>query len=419
MSKICIIGLGYIGLPTAAVLASNGNEVIGVDINERARNNLISGNPYPEEPGLQELLEKARENGKLTASEDPKEADTFIICVPTPFTSDKKADLSYVEDATNNLIPVLKKGDLIILESTVPPGTTRDIVCGAVEKAGFTVGEDVLVAFCPERVMPGKIVKELVENDRVIGGMNEKASQMAKAVYGSFSKGQLYLTDATTAEFVKLIENSFRDINIAFANELAIVSRDIGIDIWEAIELANKHPRVNIHNPGPGVGGHCIAVDPYFIIEMAKGKASLLSLAREKNTHMPSYIVERSEEILGGLSGKKITLLGLAYKGDIGDPRESPALDIIALLKAKGVNCSVFDPHVEEGMIPELTGLDDSVKDSDLLIITTDHSIFKELDPEHVGSLVKNKMVFDTRHFIDRRKWESAGWNVSVIGVGK
>ena len=267
--------------------------------------------------------------------------------------------------------------------------------------------------------MPGKIVKELVENDRVIGGMSEKASQMAKSVYGSFSKGKLYLTDATTAEFVKLIENSFRDINIAFANELAIISKDIGIDIWEAIELANQHPRVNIHNPGPGVGGHCIAVDPYFIIEMAKGKANLLALAREKNSHMPSYVVEQAEKMLGSLSGKKITLLGLAYKGDIGDPRESPALDIIALLKVRGVNCSVFDPHVEKGMIPELADLDNSVRDSELLIITTDHSSFRELDPEYIGSLVKSKTIFDTRHFIDRKIWGSAGWDVSVIGDGK
>ncbi len=419
MSKICIIGLGYIGLPTAAVLASNGNEIIGVDINERARNNLMSGNPYPEEPGLQELLEKARESGKITASESPKKADVFIICVPTPFTSDKKADLSYVTTATKNLIPVLKKGNLIILESTVPPGTTRDIVCKTVEEAGFTVGTDVFVAFCPERVMPGKIIKELVENDRVIGGMDEKASQMAKAVYGSFSKGKLYLTDATTAEFVKLIENSYRDINIAFANELAIISKDIGIDIWEAMKLANQHPRVNIHNPGPGVGGHCIAVDPYFIIERAGGKASFLALARERNSQMPSYVMEQAEKLLGVLEGKKITLLGLAYKGNIGDSRESPALDIIALMKKREVNCSVFDPHVEQEAIPELASLEDAVKDSDLLIITTDHNSFRKLDPDLIGNLVKNKTIFDTRHFIDRNKWESAGWNVSVIGDGK
>ncbi|MCK4758381.1 MAG: nucleotide sugar dehydrogenase, partial [Thermoplasmata archaeon] len=308
MSKICIIGLGYIGLPTAAIFASNGNEIIGVDINENARNNLMSGNPYPEEPGLQELLENARNNGKMTASESPKEADVFIICVPTPFTPDKKADLSYVADATKNLIPVLKKGDLVILESTVPPTTTREVVCGAIENAGFSIGRDVLVAFCPERVMPGKIVKELIENDRVIGGMDKAASQAAREVYESFSRGKLYLTDATTAEFVKLIENSFRDINIAFANELAIVSKDIGIDIWEAIGLANRHPRVNIHNPGPGVGGHCIAVDPYFIIEQARGKAKLMTQARENNSKMPAYVVEQAMTLLGELAGKKIAV---------------------------------------------------------------------------------------------------------------
>ena len=202
-----------------------------------------------------------------------------------------------------------------------------------------------------ERIMPGKIVKELVENDRVIGGMNEKASQMAKAVYGSFSKGKLYLTDATTAEFVKLIENSFRDINIAFANELAIVSKDIGINIWEAIDLANKHPRVNIHSPGPGVGGHCIAVDPYYIIERGNGKASFLSLARRVNSNMPNYVVEEAEELLGSLDGKKIAVLGIAYKGNIGDSRESPSLDIIKLLAQNGVACSAYDPYVEDGYL--------------------------------------------------------------------
>ena len=419
MSKICIIGLGYIGLPTAAILASNGNEIIGVDINEKARNSLMSGNPYPEEPGLHELLEKARDSGTLTVSESPKEADVFIICVPTPFTPDKKADLSYIADATKNLLPVLKKGNLIILESTVPPGTTRDVVCKAVEEAGFEVGVDVFVAFCPERMMPGKIVKELIENDRVIGGMNEKASQMAKSVYGSFSKGNLYLTDATTAEFVKLIENSFRDINIAFANELAIVSKDIGINIWEAIDLANKHPRVNIHSPGPGVGGHCIAVDPYFIIERGNGKASFLSLARRVNSHMPNYVVEEAEELIGSLSGRKIAVLGIAYKGNIGDSRESPSLDIIKLLAQKGVVCAAYDPYVEEGYIDELAGFEDAVIDAELLIIATGHSAFKELDPHEVGKLVKNKIIFDTRNLIDRERWEAAGWSVRIIGVSQ
>ncbi len=419
MSKICIIGLGYIGLPTAAILATRGHDIIGVDISEKARKDLVDGNPYPEEPGLYGLLEDARNSGRLSVSESPRTADVFMICVPTPFKADKKADLGYIVDACSSLVPHLKKGDLVILESTVPPTTTREVVCGAIEEAGFSVMEDVKVAFCPERVMPGKLVKELVENDRVIGGIDEASGLAAKEIYASFCTGRLFITDATTAEFVKLIENSFRDINIAFANELAIVSKDIGIDIWEAIELANMHPRVNIHKPGPGVGGHCIAVDPYFIIERANGKASFLSLARERNSQMPSYVIEQAEKLLGNLEGKNITLLGLAYKGNIGDSRESPALDIIALMKERGVNCSVFDPHVEEGTIPELAGLEDAVKDADLLIITTDHSAFGELDPEHIGALVKNKIIFDTRHFIDRDKWESVGWKVSVIGVGK
>ena len=406
-------------MPTAAILATRGHDIIGVDISEKARRDLIEGDPYSEEPGLYGLLEDARNSGRLSVSESPRTADVFMICVPTPFKADKKADLGYIMNACNSLVPHLKKGDLVILESTVPPTTTREVVCSTIEEAGLSVTEDVQVAFCPERVMPGKLVKELVENDRVIGGIDEASGLAAKEVYASFCTGRLFITDATTAEFVKLIENSFRDINIAFANELAIVSKDIGIDIWEAIELANMHPRVNIHNPGPGVGGHCIAVDPYFIIERANGKASFLSLARERNSQMPSYVIEQTEKLLGGLEGKKITLLGLAYKGDIGDPRESPALDIIALLKVRGVECSVFDPHVEKGMIPELASLDDSIKDADLLIITTDHSSFRELDPEHIGSLVKSKMVFDTRHFIDRKIWESTGWNVSVIGDGK
>ena len=419
MKKICVIGLGYIGLPTAAILATSGHKVTGVDIRGEARNNLISGNPYPEEPDLKELLGKARSGGDLSVSEKPVIADVFIICVPTPFGSDKKADLSYVADACNNIMPVLKKGDLIILESTVPPKTTEDVICRIVEEAGFVVGEDILVAFCPERVLPGKIVEELYGNDRVIGGIDEKAGQAALEIYRSFSKGNLYLTNATTAEFVKLIENSYRDVNIAFANELAIVSKDIGTDIWEAIDLANKHPRVDIHKPGPGVGGHCIAVDPYFIIERAKGKASFLALARERNSGMPAYVMEQSEKLLGSLSGRKVTVLGVAYKGNIGDPRESPALDIIKLFKNAGAIVSAYDPHVDKEVVDVLTDLNDAVKDSELLIITTDHLAFKDLKPDELGALVKNKIIFDSRNIIGQDEWESSGWKVSIIGVGK
>ena len=416
MKKICIIGLGYIGLPTAAILATSGHEIIGVDINENARRNLIEGNPYSEEPKLQDLLEKARSSGRLSVSETPVSADVFIICVPTPFKDDKKADLSYIESACANLVPHLKKGDLVILESTVPPSTTKEVVCGAIEKAGFSIGEDILVAFCPERVMPGKIVRELVENDRIIGGIDKASGLAAKEIYDSFCTGTLFITDATTAEFVKLIENTYRDTNIALANQLAVLAEKWKINVWEAIKLANQHPRVNILNPGPGVGGHCIAVDPYFLIQDGGEGTEMIEASRIINNRMPEHVMSLIKNLAGPADNTKITIFGVAYKNDIEDTRESPSLEVIDLASKAGYDVAVYDPVVGDKYPGR--DLESAIKDSECIIIATDHTIFKELDPSMIGVLMKSKKVLDTRNCLEHDKWADLGFEVMILGKG-
>lgn len=416
MKKICIIGLGYIGLPTAAILAARGHEIIGVDINENARKNLMEGNPYSEEPKLQNLLEEARNSGRLSVSETPMPADVFIICVPTPFKADKKADLSYIESACASLVSQLKKDNLVILESTVPPATTREIICGAIENRGFTVGEDILVAFCPERVMPGKIVKELVENDRIIGGIDEASGLAAKEVYASFCTGTLFITDATTAEFVKLIENTYRDTNIALANQLAVLAERWKINVWEAIKLANKHPRVNILNPGPGVGGHCIAVDPYFLIQDGGNGTEMIEASRTINNRMPEHVLSHIKNLASPADNAKITIFGVAYKNDIEDTRESPSLEIIELAGKAGYDVAVYDPVVGD-KYPGMD-LEEAVEGSECIVLATNHSVFKDLDPNEIGPLMAHKRILDTRNYLEHDKWVNAGFELVVLGWG-
>jgi len=412
--KVCVIGLGYIGLPTAAILARNGHVVTGTDIDETLLDDIRQRGAPAEEPGLAELVMGVIDDGTLTLSTTAKEAETFILCLPTPIKNDKTADMSFVESGMDAILTVLKKGDMVILESTVPPGTTAGIVASKVESIGLDPLDDVDLAFAPERVIPGNILHELRSLDRVMGGLTEKAAERAKGLYSSFVTGDILLTDATTAEFVKLVENSYRDVNIAFANELATLAHNLDVDVWEAIGIANRHPRVNIHRPGPGVGGHCIAVDPYFIIEKANGMAKMLSSAREVNADMPARVVARIRNIVGELSGKTIAVLGLAYKGNVGDTRESPALDIITLLQKEGVVCKVHDPYVTRSPI-ELSGLEESVANADLVLVATDHKVFRDIDPSTLGSLVRTKTIFDTRNILDKQKWEEAGWSFSVL----
>ncbi|NJE30331.1 nucleotide sugar dehydrogenase [Thermococcus sp. 18S1] len=414
--KISVLGLGYIGLPTALLFASAGYDVIGVDIDSEKVNMLNQGMLPFQEPGLDELFEKAQKKFRATTKVEP--SDVFLIAVPTPADSHTKtADLIYVRSAAEMIYPHLKEGDLVILESTVPPLTTEKLVVPILEKSRLKAGYDFYVAHCPERAIPGKTIYEMVHNDRVVGGINKKSAELTKRLYRSFVKGKLYITDATTAEFVKLIENTYRDVNIALVNELAQIAEEYHINIWEAIELANKHPRVHLHKPGPGVGGHCISIDPWFVIQNSSN-GKLIAMARYTNDTMPNYVVKKVKKILKDIKYPTITIFGVAYKGNVDDTRETPALRIIKLAENEGINIRVYDPVVKDFEYP-LLDLEDAVKDSDCIVVVTDHEIFKYLDPEPVGKLMRNKIVVDTRNILNHDKWKKAGFKVKVLGNGK
>src|SRR6056297_1417341 len=309
MKKICVIGLGYIGLPTATMFAVSGYKVVGVDVKKDVVETINQGNIHIEEPGLSEMVKGAVSKGNLKASTKPEESDVYIIAVPTPLTQDKKIELKYLKNAIESLEKVLKKGDTVIVESTIAPRTTEDFILPILEEMGFDPKKDLYLSHCPERVLPGQIINELMNNNRVIGGVTEKAALKAKEVYESFVKGEMYITDATTAEMVKLMENTFRDVNIALVNELAKISKKVKIDIWEAVELANKHPRVNLHKPGPGVGGHCLAIDPWFIIEKAPKKSKIIKLSRDTNNSMPDFVVNEIEDKIKAFKNPKVAIL--------------------------------------------------------------------------------------------------------------
>src|SRR5699024_2573046 len=323
--KICVIGLGYIGLPTSAMFATHGCEVIGVDINGKVVEALSKGKTIIEEPYLDIMVQAAVRSGHLKAKTEPEKADAFIITVPTPITEDKKADMSYVISATEMIVPYLEKGDIVVLESTSPTGTVEELVIPILEKSGLEIGKELYVGHSPERVLPGKILWELVNNNRIVGGVNKISAERIKDLYKIFVNADIFLTTATTAEMCKTMENTFRDVNIALANELAKISEEAGINAWDVIELCNKHPRVNIHQPGPGVGGHCLAVDPWFIIEKNPELANIIELSRKTNDNMPGHVLNRIDEILKDVEGtKKVSILGITYKPNIDDTRESP-----------------------------------------------------------------------------------------------
>jgi len=414
--KICVLGLGYIGLPTAAMFATHGYKVAGVDINNRIVESLNAGEVYIEELGLGALVHDAIENGNLTGKNKPEESDVFIICVPTPLAREnKKADLSYVIEAAESIVPFLRKDNLVILESTVPPGTTLGVLIPILEKSGLKAGNDFYVAHCPERVLPGNILKEIVENYRMICGIDEKSSSQAKEIYKSFVKGKIIIIDSTTAEFVKLLENTYRDVNIALANEVAKISESIGVNVWDAIKLANEHPRVHLHYPGPGVGGHCIPIDPWFIYEKAPEMAKLIKTAREINNSMPHYVVNVVNSLMKKNEKKKIAVLGVTYKANVDDTRESPAIEIIRLLKEKGYTVAVHDPKTENFVYP-LTTLDNAINNANCLLILVDHDDFKKLDPASVGKKMRSKIVIDTRNCIDKNMWMREGFKCRVLG---
>ena len=413
--KICVIGLGYIGLPTAAMFASAGASVVGVDHNPRIIEAINQGKVLIEEEGLEELVRQGIEKGLLRGSLLAEEADVFIIAVPTPLGPDNKADMTYVISATEQIVPFLRVGNTVILESTSPVGTVDDLMVPILEKSPLKIGEELYVGHSPERVIPGQILKELINNSRIAGGINPQSSDRIAEIYRIFVKGEIYISDARTAELCKTAENTFRDVNIAFANELAIICEQVGVNVWDAIELCNKHPRVNIHQPGPGVGGHCIAVDPWFIVEKQPNRAKLIKHSRDINDFMPDHVVQMILNILTDIDKPIVTILGLAYKPNVGDTRESPILDMIDLLKSKGIRIKVFDPHVQEESTHH-KNLESAVEASDMIILGVHHHEFKNLPLDYLAPLMRHKNIYDTRNFISRQEAENAGFNYYLLG---
>lgn len=405
MTRICVIGMGYIGLPTASILATHGFDVVGVDVNKATLENVRHGKTDIKEPGLSIIVKAAVKSRSLICQPEIPDADVFIICVPTPINSDKTADLSYVISAGRSIVPRLREGNIVILESTVPPGTTRNVLQPILESSGLAAGRDFYLAHCPERVLPGNLLNELIQNDRIIGGIDPVSGEKAKSIYETFVEGNIYLTDATTAEFVKLMENTYRAVNIALANEFALIAENLGIDILGAIELANKHPRVRIPQPGAGVGGHCIPVDPWFIVEIAPELSRLISTAMRINADMPGHVVSLLKDALTEAGkearGAKIVILGVAYKGDVNDARETPAIPIINSLKEMCAQVVVYDPFVTNFPIEIEKDLKKAVADADALVIVTDHSEFRSLDLRALRKLMKKKPVLiDGRNMI-------------------
>lgn len=413
--KICVVGLGYIGLPTASMFADHGHQVIGVDKNPAVIAALNEGKIIIEENHLAELVRKVVADGSLRGSDTPEEADVFIISVPTPITEDKRSDMKYVVSATESIVPFLKKGNLVILESTSPVGTVDTLMVPILEKSGLAIGTELYVGHSPERVIPGQILNELVNNDRIAGGINPASAHKITELYKSFVKGHIYETNARTAELCKLSENTFRDVNIAFANELAKICENLGINVWEVIELCNKHPRVNIHQPGPGVGGHCIAVDPWFIVEKQPETAKLIHLSRNTNDGMPTYVADHIAEILKEEKNPKVTILGVTYKPNVDDMRESPILKLETILREHGVEVSAYDPYVK-GKAGVTNDLEEAAKGSDLLLLGVHHNEFKNLDFNALGKIMRRKIFFDTRNFADSSAAQAAGFTYYLLG---
>ncbi len=407
---ICVVGLGYIGLPTASMLATKGYRVFGVDVNQSSVDMINRGEIPIVEPDLDLLVRSAVHSEKLTASTTPSKADIFVIAVPTPFKGDHKPDLSYIEAATKAVAPFVAPGNLIILESTSPVGTTQKMASWLLDaRSDLSIGldneaskaSDVFLAHCPERVLPGHILRELVENDRIVGGLNQASTQIAADFYATFSNGKILQTNSRTAEMAKLTENAFRDTNIAFANELSLICDRFDINVWELIELANRHPRVNILQPGPGVGGHCIAVDPWFIVDAAPEEARLIRTAREVNDSKPQHVIAQVLDKVAGIESPTIACLGLAFKANIDDLRESPAMAIVEQLSGdQKIQILAVEPHIKE--LPaslqciknvKLVGLSEALQKANLILLLVDHDDFESMTLGDIGS----RPLIDTR----------------------
>ncbi len=392
--KITVVGLGYIGLPTASLLGTKGYAVHGVDTCEAVVNTINQGRIHIVEPDLDILVKSAVQSGNLTASLEPAEADVFIIAVPTPLDAQRAPDLSFVDAAARAIAPYVRPGNLVLLESTSPVGTTENMVGRILGEAGHAVGHDVFVAHSPERVLPGKILTELVHNDRIVGGVNEASTDAAAEFLAEFVSGEVFKTTAATAEMAKLVENAYRDVNIAFANEISMVAERACVSPWEVIRLANRHPRVSILQPGPGVGGHCIAVDPWFIVHGYPQETHLIRAAREVNDKKPHWIVAKVKERAGKFRSPVIACLGLAFKADIDDLRESPAVQIVRALRDAAVGeIVVCEPNIAQSREFPLVSMQDAIDRADIVLVLVDHKQFRALK----AADLKEKVLMDTR----------------------
>jgi UDP-N-acetyl-D-mannosaminuronic acid dehydrogenase len=427
--SICVIGLGYIGLPTAATLAANGVSVLGVDTNQKILDTLNNDDIHIQEDGLREAYRAARRSGKFHVAARPAEADAFLIAVPTPFYPDrsgeyrgliyKLADMRAVDAAAESVVPFLRKGNLVLLESTSPPRTTVDRLAPILRRSGLEPGRDFHLAYSPERVLPGQILRELTENARVVGGITPESARAAAELYGLFVKGEIIQTDSTTAELVKLMENSYRDINIAIANEFSRLAAKFGVDVWEAISLANRHPRVRILSPGPGVGGHCISVDPWFLVESAPELTSLIAAARRLNDSQPRFVVDLITGALGTLRGKRIAALGLAYKPDVDDVRESPAAEVVRLLEAGGAAVKAWEPNRPDALIDGVAvapSLEAALEEADAIALLVPHREFLALKPAHLLRVTPARTVIDAVNGWKAKEWTEAGFRVFRLG---
>lgn len=398
MKKICVLGLGYIGLPTAAALATKGFKVVGVDISPEVIDKIDRCAMTLNEPELDVFVKAAIKSGNLKASRVVEPADAFLICVPTPFRENHEPDLTCVEDATRAIVKVIQKGNLVVLESTVPPFTCERVLGKILSESGLRIGEDIYVAHCPERVLPGNILKELIENDRIVGGINDISTKKAVDLYKTYVNGNIISTSAPMAEMCKLVENSYRDLNIAFANTLQLICHRMNIDVWQLIEYANLHPRVKIAQPGPGVGGHCIAVDPWFIVHHFPEESILIREARKLNDRMPYFVADRVEEVAKKLAHPVIGLLGMTYKEDVDDLRESPSIEVLEELKRRKLGTiMVCEPHASMVHDTEVQSIETILESANLLVVLVAHKEFRHLNWSKIR---QKKEVLDFRNII-------------------